>query len=170
MGEVYRDIHQEPIRLEARDGDHIVGICQAIAVPARRGRHLSVPYGPVVAKPEALGPMVEELKKIAREKNCAFMRMSPFWPEAESRGSPLPEATPSPLHLLAEHVWYVPLKNPDPWAFPSLRQTALSPTPPPPPPPRAGGGGGGGGGPFTPRVRRVPLKKYSNKCALLLEI
>ena len=56
MGEVYRAMGQEPVRLEirdrvgVRDDDNIVGICQAIVVPAKRGKHLSVPYGPLLGE------------------------------------------------------------------------------------------------------------------------
>ena len=50
MGEVYESIGHEPVRLEIRGEENIVGICQAIVVPARRGKHLAVSYGPVLGK------------------------------------------------------------------------------------------------------------------------
>ncbi|MBI3332087.1 peptidoglycan bridge formation glycyltransferase FemA/FemB family protein [Candidatus Peregrinibacteria bacterium] len=120
MGEVYRDTHQEPIRLEAREGESIIGICQAILVPARRGRHLSVPYGPLVSSREALDAIVARLKEIAREKRCTFIRMSPFWAQRapfgpRSESYEISDAIPSPLHLLAEHLWYLPLRTPNFW-------------------------------------------------------
>jgi len=49
MGEVYREIGQEPVRLEIRDNEKIIGICFGHIVPAKRGRHLSIPYGPVMS-------------------------------------------------------------------------------------------------------------------------
>jgi len=124
MGEVYRDTGQEPIRLEVREGAEIVAICQAILVPAKRGRHLAIPYGPVINgkwKMEngksVLELLLKELTKIAKEHRCSFMRISPFWPESPTPYAlpPTPYALPSPLHLLAEHVWYLPLVTPDPW-------------------------------------------------------
>ncbi|MFH0770471.1 MAG: hypothetical protein V1926_03785 [Candidatus Peregrinibacteria bacterium] len=56
MGEVYRDIGEEPVRLEVRDDrGEIAGICQAIVVRAKRGWHLAVPYGPILSRqPSAL--------------------------------------------------------------------------------------------------------------------
>jgi len=111
MGEVYRDVGQQPIRLEVRDGEELVGICQAIAVPARRGKHLSVSYGPTLSKKEALAPLLEELKARAKELNCVFIRISPFW----LKGQSIPESRPAPLHLLAEHLWYLPLTKLDAW-------------------------------------------------------
>lgn len=111
MGEVYRDTNQPPLRLEAKDGNQTVGICQALVVPARRGRHLSVPYGPIVASESVIEPMVNALKDLATKHNCTFVRLSPFWPE----GQQIKEAKSAPLHLLAEHIWYIPLQQPNPW-------------------------------------------------------
>lgn len=134
MGEVYRDTGQPPIRLEVRDQEAIVAICQVILVPARRGRHLSIPYGPVLSYSLpttnyqlVLDSLTEELKKVAREHRCSFIRMSPFWPEQQANTlkatssipvfqySSIPGSVSSPLHLLAEHIWYLPLVEPDPW-------------------------------------------------------
>ncbi len=127
MGEVFRDIGQEPLRLIAKDGEHVVGICQAILVPARRGRHLAVQYGPVIAKPDALAPMITALMDLAREHQCSFIRLSPFVPELnETEWKQQAQATvlPSPLHLLGEHVWYLPLRTPDFWN-PSSSQSPI---------------------------------------------
>ncbi len=119
MGEVYRDIGQEPVRLEIRnDSGAISGICQAIVVPARRGRHLMVQYGPVLEDPAALSPLLDTLKDIARDHHCSFLRISPFWPESQipNPKSQIPDSLPSPLHLLSEYTWYIPLRQIDPWA------------------------------------------------------
>ena len=113
MGEVYRDTNQPPIRLEVRDGNAVVGICQALLVPARRGRHLSVPYGPITDNnPQTTHALVEELKNQAAKHNCSFIRLSPFAP---TTADPIPESLPSPLHLLAEHIWYIPLTESRIW-------------------------------------------------------
>lgn len=121
MGEVYRDTQQEPIRLEVREGGEITAICLAILVPARRGRHLMIPYGPImrsteygVQSTEVFNLLLEELKRVAKEHRCTFIRMSPFWP-LKANSYKL-QATPSPLHLLAEYLWYLPLVQPDPWS------------------------------------------------------
>ena len=151
MGEVYRKIGAEPIRLAVVDesggaGARIVGICQAIVVSAKRGKHLAVSYGPVLeagsGKQEAVRMIVEELKKIAKEKGCSFIRMSPFWVRSllsssapngvrgverplhsvsastSSASTSVEESDlqslgfrPSPLHLLAEHIWYLNLRG-----------------------------------------------------------
>lgn len=112
MGEVYRDIGQEPIRLEVRNGENIVGICQAILVPARRGKHLMVQYGPVIiesCKHEAISTLIQELKKIAKDRGCSFIRISPFWPKEDAPVTP--GTVSAPLHLLAEHIWFLNLQG-----------------------------------------------------------
>ncbi|OIO53042.1 hypothetical protein AUJ46_06025 [Candidatus Peregrinibacteria bacterium CG1_02_54_53] len=126
MGEVYRDTDQEPIRLEVRDEGNIVAICQAIFVPAKRGRHLSIPYGPVLSSKQTaesskqiMEKLLAELMHIAREHGCSFIRMSPFLPAVAPQGAkvgwPPTGSKPSPLHLLAEYLWYLPLHTIDPW-------------------------------------------------------
>jgi len=112
MGEVHAAIGQKPIRLEVRDGDTIKGICQAQLVPARRGRHLAVPYGPVVLDESAIEPLVEALKQKAEEMQCSFIRFSPFWKQGSKT---ITGTVSSPLHLLAEHIWYIPLTDKDAW-------------------------------------------------------
>ncbi len=116
MGEVYRSVGQEPIRLEARENGKIVGICFGHIVRARRGTHLSIPYGPVVERPEIAALLIDALKPIALAKGCAFLRLSPFWPNQQDLTAlGTQKIYPSPLHLLAEHLWYLPLTEPDSW-------------------------------------------------------
>jgi len=130
MGEVYRRIGEEPVRLEVREraGARIVGICQAIVVPAKRGKHLAIMYGPVFRdglseelRVSSFWLLVDALKQVAREKNCTFIRMSPFWQQNShgetsnqkliTRNSSKPGFRPSPLHLLAEHIWFLDLRG-----------------------------------------------------------
>lgn len=123
MGDVYADIGQTPVRLEIREGEELLGICQAVVVPAKRGRHLTVHYGPVfkdsLTSPVlALQLLIDALRDKAVEHNCTFIRMSPFWVAEESHMKDI-HPVRSPLHLLAEHVWYVPLTEQDSWATPS---------------------------------------------------
>lgn len=140
MGEVYRAIGEVPVRLEARDQGTIVGICQAIVVPARRGRHLAVMYGPVLSlaisdQRSAINALMEMLKVVAREHRCSFIRLSPFWPcRSRSTGLACGETSqvsgvsegfrPSPSHLLAEHVWLLDLRGrPEEEIFANMRAT-----------------------------------------------
>jgi len=141
-----RDKGKRVFRFKVEEEGKIVGICQAVVVPARRGRHLMVSYGPVLGamsdKRLALRLLVEELKRIGQEKGCAFVRMSPFWGvscldtpsrvilsdfvRSEAEDEIVSKETrlgtrhdtlsmlgfrPAPLHMLAEHIWYINLKG-----------------------------------------------------------
>ncbi len=138
MGDVYQDIGQAPVRVAVERNGTVIAICFAHIVPARRGKHLSVPYGPLFAydlKPtdfdELLPLLFNALKNIAAKHGCAFIRMSPFLEEKDGAAllSGLSKANiktvPSPLHLLAEHVWHLPLSARD---LPATRQPLPAPS------------------------------------------
>ncbi len=122
MGEVYRDIGQEPIRLVAEDSGQVVGACQAIVVPARRGKHLMVQYGPLVRDEATMLALLDALKDEASKHACSFIRVSPFWLEHDPLATSLRShgAVDSPMHLLSEYTWYIPLKTTDRWAGDAL--------------------------------------------------
>src|SRR3989338_7104014 len=128
MGEVFRDIGQEPIRLEVRENGVIVGICLAIVVPARRGRHLMVQYGPIVSgeRVAVSDQLMDALRNTAKDHQCGFLRISPFVPATAPLA--IKGAQEAPLHLLAEHLWYLPLTTQNPWQLPANRSslTALT--------------------------------------------
>lgn len=121
MGDVYADTKQEPIRFLAEEHGNIVGVCLAIIVPARRGRHLAIPYGPLGNDITVIVGLLQAVCSEAKRHACTFVRFSPFLPAADAHivRSALREGgmnpTASPLHLLAEHVWYLPLRSRDPW-------------------------------------------------------
>jgi lipid II:glycine glycyltransferase (peptidoglycan interpeptide bridge formation enzyme) len=91
-----------------REGGELVGICQALVVDAKRGRHLAVPYGPVTDNQQPTTALIDALKEQAIKHNCCFIRLSPFW---ESGSDAIAGSKPSPLHLLAEHIWYIDLRD-----------------------------------------------------------
>lgn len=124
MGEVYADIGQPAVRIQAQDENGIRAVCFGHIVLAKRGKHLSIPYGPLLdhtltetERFELVPKLFEALSQTAKEAGCSFLRMSPFLTDEESSAvlSPLQKAgiktVSSPLHLLAEHVWYIPLQE-----------------------------------------------------------
>lgn len=115
MGDVYAQIDQPAVRLEALDAQgEIAAIAFAHLVPARRGRHLSVPYGPV-GNPNAFPALFEALAEDARHLQCSFVRVSPHLPRGTTLSTGKLKAVRSPLHLLGEEIWYLPLHTPNNW-------------------------------------------------------
>ncbi len=128
MGEVYKEIGQEPIRLTLKDGETIVGICFGHIVPAKRGKHLSVPYGPVlkegIDRTDALRTIIDALTKIGKDQGCSFLRISPFWSLQEgSRAQQAIGAKNAPMHLLAEHLWLLKLDRSEEEILMAMRKT-----------------------------------------------
>ena len=118
MGDVYKSCGQQPIRLAAMEGETIVGICLAIVVPARRGKHVMVQYGPIVSNQKYIKPLLDGLCKEAKKQKAWFVRMSPFTTAScvTNIQTLLPSNTKhAPMHLLGEWVWYIPLKQDDQW-------------------------------------------------------
>ncbi len=138
MGDVYGDIGQLPVRLVAETNGEITGICFAHVVPAQRGRHLSIPYGPLFSyhhKPEEFRtmakPLLDALKDMAAQHKCTFIRMSPFLARSDQAAfkgmlrSAGTKVLRSPLHLLAEQVWYLPLTTLDAWQLPPSHEMPM---------------------------------------------
>lgn len=119
MGDVYGDIGQKPVRITAHEGTTIRAVCFGHVVSARRGKHISVPYGPIIDESLSQAEvayittaLVTELKKQAKKYGCSFLRFSPFWPQGRhGQAYAALGSITSPLHLLAEHVWYLPLQE-----------------------------------------------------------
>lgn len=117
MAHVYEDVGQRVLLLGAYDGAALRGICLAHLVPARRGKHLAVPYGPVIAdgldaesRNTVTRGFIAELGEHAREEKAAFLRLSPFLPASEQHDFCMASgARPAPHHLLAEDLWILPL-------------------------------------------------------------
>lgn len=120
MGNVYKDIGQMPIRLEARDETGVRAVCFGHIVSARRGKHLSIPYGPLIdtslqgsERKDTVKLLFAALGTEAKNAGCSFLRVSPFCTEEEGIHllSSIGKTVSSPLHLLAEHVWCLDLRN-----------------------------------------------------------
>ena len=78
-GEFNEAIGKKIFRLAFRDSQKLIGICLAIIENAKRGRYLVVPGGPIInwQNQESVEIFFREIKKIARENNCVFVRIRP---------------------------------------------------------------------------------------------
>lgn len=121
MQTVYEHTNQHCARFAVRENGIIKAICMVIHVPARRGPHLSIPYGPMLKtsntveqNKECIKLLLQAITQHALQKKCWFIRLSPHWPQADQTLLPA-NAIPAPLHLLAEHIWYLPLRQDCRW-------------------------------------------------------
>jgi len=72
-------------RLGIYEGEALLGICQAIKLETKLGNYIYIPRGPIVKSFEAalLQDLVSELKRIATEENCIFIKIEPCLEEIE---------------------------------------------------------------------------------------
>ncbi|MEK7557356.1 MAG: peptidoglycan bridge formation glycyltransferase FemA/FemB family protein, partial [Patescibacteria group bacterium] len=132
-GQVQRRAGEEVLYLGVFERNTLVGVCLAITVKARRGRHLLVPHGPIF-RTEAetrkyLPALAGYLEGIAR--------VSEQWPLVALRVSPLLEATytnvqlfrrlgfsDAPMHVHAEITWVLDIDKPEEEILTDMRKTS----------------------------------------------
>lgn len=135
MGEVYESLGQTVYRFAVQDDTNaILALCQATLVNARRGRHLAVLYGPVIQQglpelqiQEVWNVLQATLRQVAKQVGASFVRFSPFFPvqSAEHRVVTSVGAKSAPMHVLSEHVWYIPLTAPNAWLEPNAQHVPV---------------------------------------------
>ncbi len=90
------------------DGKKMLASVLAILKPAKRGRYLEVPGGPILdwSDKELVSEVMLRLKQLARENNCVFVRMRPNIPDTEEYRALMKQSKlkMSPMHLHAEHT------------------------------------------------------------------
>ncbi len=107
-GKAYEKLHDKVEYLGFYEEQKLVGTCIAIVKPARRGRYLEIPGGPIIdwRNQKQVKAVMQKLHQIAKEHNCVFARMRPNISDTAANrllfrklGLQL-----SPMHLHAEHT------------------------------------------------------------------
>lgn len=121
-GEFHRVLGHPVYRVSQR-----YGIFQAIVEPAKRARYLTVPGGPLVHEwnVESLTPVISELKRIARDERCSFIRIRPQIFDSPSSRFTLRAFgfRPSPMHLHAETTRIIDLTKSDDQLLSEMRKS-----------------------------------------------
>lgn len=78
-GDFHERLNRIVIRTGFYDGGKLAGIFLGIVEPARRGRHLVVPAGPIIdwSNDKLVETWRDEAKRAAREHRCVFVRCRP---------------------------------------------------------------------------------------------
>jgi len=78
-GEFYENLGNKIQRTGFYINRKLVGVMLSITEPAKRGKHLIVPGGPIIdwRNNELVNAFVEEIKKIAKDNKCVFVRVRP---------------------------------------------------------------------------------------------
>lgn len=78
-GEFYEALGEQVFRLGFYQNDRLIGLMLCVTESAKRGKYLTVPGGPLInwENPELIEQFVKEIKGIAKESNCVFVRVRP---------------------------------------------------------------------------------------------
>ncbi len=108
-GKTYESDGKEVFYFGVYDGEKLCGSAVVILKPAKRGRYLEIPGGPILdwdGDLDILSAFMTEIKEFATKHNCVFVRMRPNIPDTEEHRKLAKKLglTPSPMHLHAEHT------------------------------------------------------------------
>lgn len=105
-GEFHQNLGNPIQRSGFCQDNKLLGVMLSVVEPAKRARYLTVPGGPLIdwGKPNLVKKFVEEIKKIAREQKCAFVRVRPQLESSEFSQKIFIQNgfRPAPMHLHAE--------------------------------------------------------------------
>ena len=133
-GEFQKRMGNKIWRLGVFKNSELFGIALVIKVEAKRGKFLFVPHGPVIKifnfqfsifKQKVLEILLEELKKIAKQEKCSFIRIAPIWErttESEKIFKDLGFVT-APMHTHPEITWELNLEKPEEDLLMDMRKT-----------------------------------------------
>ena len=78
-GEFHLSLKKEIVRTGFYDGDNLLGVMLSVVEPAKRGRYLTVPAGPIIdwQNKDIVNAFKNEIVKIAKDKKCVFVRVRP---------------------------------------------------------------------------------------------
>ncbi len=108
------------------DGKKQVASVLAILKPAKRGRYLEVPGGPILdwQNEEVVSEIFDNLRRLAKEQNCVFVRMRPNIADTPKNRQVMQKHNLklSPMHLHAEHTVMMDLTKSEEDLMSSMRR------------------------------------------------
>ncbi|MCD6550394.1 peptidoglycan bridge formation glycyltransferase FemA/FemB family protein [bacterium] len=112
-----------------RNKEELIAISLVIKIKAKRGTFLFLPHGPVVFKKEdleaVLGFLVKELKIIAQDQKCSFIRVSPIC-ERNAKNIKIFEQVgfrEAPIHMHPEVTWELDISPSEEELLAQMRKT-----------------------------------------------
>lgn len=105
-GEFHRVLGKIINRTGFYENNKLVGVMLSVVEPARRGRYLTVPGGPIIdwQNKNIANAFVNQIKIIAKQNNCVFIRVRPQLKSDESSRKIFKDLRffKAPMHLHAE--------------------------------------------------------------------
>ena len=78
-GEFHKALNKAVIRTGFYENNKLIGVMLSVVEPARRGRYLTVPGGPIInwENKNLINSFLQQIKIIAKENRCVFVRVRP---------------------------------------------------------------------------------------------
>jgi lipid II:glycine glycyltransferase (peptidoglycan interpeptide bridge formation enzyme) len=78
-GEFHKALNKDIFRTGFYNRNKLTGVMLSVIEPAKRGRYLTVPGGPIIdwQNKDVINVFANEIKQIAEENNCVFIRVRP---------------------------------------------------------------------------------------------
>lgn len=126
-GEFEKSLGKEVVRYGFYHNDRLVGVAQIVFVNAKRGRFMHVRNGPIFdwENIELAQDVIKTLKKIAKDKNVDFVRISPlikYSPQDEKKLSKLGFVKNQTHDVDAEITWVLDLEQPEEQILSGMRK------------------------------------------------
>lgn len=127
-GEVQKKLSFSVLRVGLFENEALVGISQIVEVKAKRGRYLHLRHGPILksfTKPY-LSSFFTYVRKIAQERECSFIRISPLLPKEDKTLSLFDSLgfRDAPIHNMdAEVCWVLDITKSDEELLSQMRKS-----------------------------------------------
>ncbi len=126
-GEFNREIGRKIWRLGAYSDENLEGLCLAIKYESRLGSYIYCPRGPILdwSKPSLSKVLFTELKGIAREENCIFLKLDPLLADTTKNRAIFKSLgfKPAVTFVQVEDAWLLPLSKPEEELLADMRKT-----------------------------------------------
>jgi lipid II:glycine glycyltransferase (peptidoglycan interpeptide bridge formation enzyme) len=111
--------------------ENLIGVALIIKISAKRGTFLFVPHGPILkfdvgsSKLEVLRNFLNELKKLAKEEKCDFIRIAPILEKNEENERIFKELgfREAPIHIHPEITWELDISKSEDEILKGMRKT-----------------------------------------------
>jgi lipid II:glycine glycyltransferase (peptidoglycan interpeptide bridge formation enzyme) len=111
--------------------ENLIGVALIIKISAKRGTFLFVPHGPILkfdvgsSKLEVLRNFLNELKKLAKEEKCDFIRIAPILERNEENERIFKElgSREAPIHIHPEITWELDISKSEDEILKGMRKT-----------------------------------------------
>jgi len=113
FGEFNQNLGDEYFCFSGLKNNQIVISSLCILIKAKRGNFLYLPYGPIFKDHSIVKDYFSELKNLAKQKGCNFVRISPFLDYTQQNLNLFKSSgfTKSPMHMIAENTCVLDLKD-----------------------------------------------------------